>query len=317
MRIGIDLGGTNIAAGVVDENYRILAKHSVPTRAQRPYQEIVADMALAANKALELAGLTVADCDGVGIGSPGTCDSESGVVVYTNNIAWKDVPVCAELQKHLPLPAALSNDANCAALGEVLAGAALGCRSAVMLTLGTGVGGGIILDGKIYAGMRSAGAEIGHTTLVFEGEPCTCGRKGCLEAYASATGLIRQTRLAAQAHPESTLAQVPPEQVNGRTAFDAMRAGDAAAKAVVDQYIIYLSAGITDLVNIFRPEVIILGGGVCHEGETLLAPIRQYILENGFGGAAAPQPKLTAAKLGNDAGIIGAAWLEGAREVGQ
>lgn len=310
MRVGIDLGGTNIAVGIVDSDYRILAKHSIPTLAQRPYQGIVKDMASAVRQALELAHISLEDCDGIGIGSPGACNMQTGVVVYSNNISWNNVPVCEELRRYLPLPTALSNDANCAALGEVLAGAAMGCASAVLLTLGTGVGGGIIIDGKIYAGVASAGAELGHTLLLLDGEECTCGRKGCLEAYASATALIRQTRRAALAHPESTLAKISPEQINGRSAFDAMRAGDPAAQAVVETYIRYLSAGITDMVNIFRPEAVILGGGICHEGETLLAPIRNYISEHAFGGAAAPQPLLTAAALGNDAGIIGAAMLD-------
>ena len=231
-RVGIDLGGTNIAVGTVSESDRILSKVSVPTLASRPWPAVVADMGDAVEAAAAQAGLSLSDCVQIGIGSPGTCDSRQGTVVRAYNLGWYGVPVCSALQERFQVPAKLSNDANCAALGEVVAGAAKGCRNMVLITLGTGVGSGIIINGKIYAGMRSAGAELGHTLLVLDGEPCTCGRRGCWEAYASATALIRQTRQAQSAHPESLLAQTPPQEVNGRTAFDAARAGDQAALEV-------------------------------------------------------------------------------------
>jgi glucokinase len=179
----------------------------------------------------------------------------------------------------------------------------------VLITLGTGVGGGIIIDSKIYAGMRSAGAELGHTLLVLDGEQCTCGRKGCWETYASATALIRQTRQAAADHPESLLAQTAPADVTGRTVFDAADAGDMTAEAVIAQYCVYVAAGFTDLVNSLAPEMILLGGGISRQGERLLTPIREYVVNNCFGQKDGAVPVIKAAALGNEAGIIGAAAL--------
>ena len=199
-RIGIDLGGTNIAVGVVDDRHRFVAEASLPAGAHRPAEQVVADMCRAVELALDKAGLTPADCASIGVGAPGTCDPERGVVVRAYNLNWFDVPVCAMLTAHFGLPARLSNDANCAALAETVAGAAVGCRNMMLITLGTGVGGGIIVDGRIVSGLGGAGGEPGHSLLVLDGEPCTCGRRGCWEVYASATALIRQGREAAAAH---------------------------------------------------------------------------------------------------------------------
>lgn len=312
-RIGIDLGGTNIAVGIVDENLQLVAKHSVPTQAERPYQQIVEDMAKAVFTAMKEAGVSLEQCTSVGIGSPGICDSETGTVIYTNNIKWENVPLTAELQKWIPLPCYLSNDANCAALGEVAAGAAKGCKNAVLLTLGTGVGGGIILDGKIFAGCHSAGAELGHTVLVKDGEPCTCGRRGCLEVYASASALIRQAKRAAEKNPDSLLWKLcggDLERMDARIPFEAERQGDETAKQVVKEYVACLSEGVINFVNIFRPEYVILGGGVCNEGARLLDPINDCVRRLCFGSDKVEPPKVVRAKLGNDAGIIGAAVLK-------
>ncbi len=308
-RIGIDLGGTNIAVGVVNENYEIVAQHSVPTGAERPAAEVIADMGSAVETVLGKAGLTAADCESIGIGSPGTCDSANGVVVRAYNLNWFDVPVCRMLEERFHIPVRLSNDANCAALAETVAGAARGCRNMVLITLGTGVGGGIIIDGKIHAGMRSAGAEMGHVLLVLDGEPCTCGRRGCWEAYASATALIRQTKEAAKAHPTSLLAKIPPEEITGRTVFDVADQGDAVAEEVIRRYCVYIAAGFTDLVNALAPEMILLGGGISRQGERILEPIRAYVADNCFGQHEGAIPVIQAAQLGNEAGIIGAAAL--------
>ena len=308
-RIGIDLGGTNIAVGIVNESYEIVAQHSVPTGAERPASEVIADMAGAVETVLAKAGLTVGDCESMGIGSPGTCDSENGVVVRAYNLNWFDVPVCRMLEEHFHIPVRLSNDANCAALAETVAGAARGCRNMVLITLGTGVGGGIIIDGKIHAGMRSAGAELGHILLVLDGEPCTCGRRGCWEAYASATALIRQTKEAAKKNPASLLAKIPAEEITGRTVFDAANQGDVVAEEVIRRYCMYIAAGFTDLVNALAPEMILLGGGISRQGERILAPIRAYVADNCFGQHEGAIPVIQAAQLGNEAGIIGAAAL--------
>ena len=292
-RIGIDLGGTNIAVGVVNDRYEIVARRSVPTGAERPAEEVIRDMGDAVEEALRQAGLTA--------------DPQTGVVKRAYNLNWFDVPVCRMLHQRFGIPVRLGNDANCAALAEVVAGAAVGCQDMVLITLGTGVGSGIISRGKILSGLRGGAGEAGHMLLVLDGEPCTCGRRGCWEAYASATALIRQTRQAALAHPESLLAQV--EEITGRTAFDAAGQGDAAAKAVVAQYAVYVAAGLTDFVNILAPEMILLGGGISRQGEALLAPIREYVATHCFGQREGAIPTIAAAKLGNEAGIIGAAAL--------
>ena len=211
------------------------------------------------------------------------------------------------LTAHFGLPARLSNDANCAALAETVAGAAVGCRNMMLITLGTGVGGGIIVDGRIVSGLGGAGGEPGHSLLVLDGEPCTCGRRGCWEVYASATALIRQGREAAAAHPTSLLNRYP--ELTGRDVFDAADAGDEAAQAVLERYYVYVAAGITDLVNILSPEMVLIGGGISRQGERLLRPIRRYVAANCFGGESRPQPIIQAAQLGNEAGIIGAAAL--------
>ncbi|MBO4854503.1 MAG: ROK family glucokinase [Oscillospiraceae bacterium] len=309
-RIGIDLGGTNIAVGVVDTRYRIISRCSVPTLAHRSADEVIADMGSAAETALQQAGLSIADCDSIGIGAPGTCDSARGVVVRAYNLNWFDVPVCRLLGKRFGIPVQLSNDANCAALGETLAGAAAGYRNMVLITLGTGVGGGIIIDGKIYAGMRSAGAELGHTLLVLDGEPCTCGRQGCWEAYASATALCRQALAAAKKDPSSALSRLRAQTITAKDVFDVADRGDSAACAVVDRYCAYVAAGLTNLVNALAPELILLGGGICRQGERILAPIREYVATHCFGQRQGAIPVIAAAQLGNDAGIIGAAALK-------
>ena len=308
--IGVDLGGTNIAVGLVDKDGHILAKKSVRTFAQRPFAQIMQDMAGCILALLKEQQVELAQVDSIGIGSPGSLDTENGELVCAYN--FKDgihVPLRDLLRQHIDKPVYIGNDANVAALGEVVAGAAKGYKDAVMITLGTGVGGGIIIDGKIYEGYRSAGAEMGHILLMHHGRPCTCGRRGCWEAYASATALIEQTIEAMTAHPESILNQTPEAQVNGRTAFDAMRKGDAVAKEVVDTYIEYIAQGIVDIVNVFRPEIVIIGGGICNEGDTLLAPLRAFVHKYSFGGELNAPQKIEVAKLGNDAGIIGAAML--------
>ena len=306
-RIGIDLGGTNIAVGVVDERHHILAEISVPTDATRPYVDVIADMISAVEQVLSAAKLTAADCASIGIGSPGNCDSDRGVVVRAYNLGWFNVPICEMLQKHFGIPVRISNDANVAALAETVAGAALDCRNMVLITLGTGVGGGIIIDGKIYAGMRTAGAEMGHSLLVLDGEPCSCGRKGCWEAYASVTALIRQGKQAAAEHPESLLAGI--KDMMGLDIFYCADRGDAVAQQVIDRWCDYVAAGLTDIVNTLAPEKILIGGGVSKQGERILQPIRRYVADHCFVQHEGAIPEIQSAMLGNDAGIIGAAAL--------
>ena len=305
--IGIDLGGTNIAAGLVDEKGNILYKSSIPTFKERDWKEIVRDMAAIAEKVVKEGGHTLDEVEAVGIGCPGSIDKENGVVVYSNNIVMHNAAVADEFRKYIDLPVYLENDANAAALGEYAA-----CENApgsfVFFTLGTGVGGGIIFNGKVWSGFNGAGGEIGHQSLVFNGEPCTCGRRGCLEAYASVTALIRQTKAAMESHPESLMNEWAEKngKVSGRTAFECAKLGDATAIEVRDRYIEYVAEGVSSIVNVLQPEVVSIGGGISREGDALLEPIKKYFAENDYN-KYMPKTEIRIAKLFGDAGIVGAA----------
>lgn len=308
--VGIDLGGTNIVAGVVDEEYNIVAKASTKTNCPRPAKEIADDMAKMAIQAVENANLTMEQIEWIGIGTPGIANSETGIIEYSNNLGFKDTPMVEYIRETIDKPVFIENDANAAAYGEFVAGAAKGAKNAVCITLGTGVGGGIIIDGKIYSGSNFAGAEIGHTVIEVDGVQCSCGRKGCFEAYSSATGLIRMTNEVIAEHPDSLMAEMSKTaKVTARTSFDAMRDGDKYAKALVDKYIKYLAAGITNTINIFQPDVLCIGGGVCNEGDTLLLPVKAIVMEEVYTRNSPKNTEIVIAKLGNDAGIIGAAFL--------
>ena len=309
--VGLDLGGTNIVAGVVDENYKIVAKASTKTNCPRPEKEIADDMAKMALQAVENAGLTIEQIEWVGIGTPGIANSATGIIEYSNNLGFKNTPMVKYIRETIDKPVFIENDANAAAYGEFVAGAAKGAKNAVCITLGTGVGGGIIVDGKIYAGSNFAGAEIGHTVIEVDGAQCSCGRKGCFEAYSSATGLIRMTKEAIAEHPDSVMAKLGEKngKVTARTSFDAMKDGDEYAKVVVDKYIKYLAAGITNTINIFQPDVLCIGGGVCNEGDALLLPMKAIVEKEVYTRDSEKNTKIVIAELGNDAGIIGAAFL--------
>lgn len=309
--IGIDLGGTNIVASVVDDKYNIVATSKTPTAMPRTPEEIFDDIAKVSVQAVEKAGITMDNIDSIGMGTPGTVNAD-GVIEYANNLNFDHVPAKNMLIERLgDKPIFIENDANCAALGEAYAGCGNGAKDFVAITLGTGVGSGIIVDGKIVSGVNHAGGECGHMVIIYDGEECTCGRKGCWEAYASATALIRQTQKAMEEYPESVMHELAKEEgkVSGRTAFDAMRRGDIAGIKVVDRYIKYISCGIINIVNALQPEIICIGGGICNEGETLLRPLRRYVEAERYSVYSKFQTKIMKAQLGNDAGIIGAAIL--------
>ena len=311
-KLGIDLGGTKIVAGVVDENYKIVATSKVKTNCPRPSEEIIDDMAKVALDAIAKAGLTVDDIDGFGVGSPGSIEAETGKIIYSNNLEFYDVPLGEMLEERVGKKFYVDNDANAAAYGEFIAGAGKGTNHFVAITLGTGVGGGVIIDRKIFSGSNGAGAELGHTVIQMNGEPCSCGRNGCWEAYASATALIRQTRQAMLRYPESVMWKLCDgklDNISGLTAFNAMRSGDMAGKMVVDQYINYVAVGIANVINIFQPDVICIGGGVSKEGDTLINPIKEFVLGENYARNIATKTVIKTADLGNDAGIIGAAFL--------
>lgn len=312
--IGIDLGGTNIAAGVVDETFHIVKKGSVPTGAHRTADDIVADMGKLVLDLLKETGLEISDLAHIGIASPGTVDHDHGVVVYANNLPFSDYPIADKLREIVPVKKILTeNDANAAAKGEAVAGFAKGYRSSVMITLGTGVGGGIIIDGKVYSGFNYAGAELGHMVIEKDGVPCSCGRAGCWESYSSATALIRMTKEQMRQSPDSAMwaaCDGDIDRVSGKTAFAVARTGDAAAQAVVDRYNSYLACGLSNIINIFQPEVLSIGGGVSNESEeNLLNPVKRLIAAERYTKQRGRQTIICTATLKNDAGIVGAAAL--------
>ncbi len=310
--VGVDLGGTNIAVGVVNDNFEIVGRSKIKTNCPRPAEEIVDDMAKAVKLAVEDAGLSLGDISAIGVGSPGSVNPVTGVIATSNNLGFSNLPMGQMLKDRLGFDCYLENDASAAAYGEFLAGAGKGTNNFVAITLGTGVGGGVIIDGKLYAGSNFAGGELGHTVIVYNGAQCTCGRKGCWEAYASATGLINLTKAKMLKVKDSKMWELTEgsiDKVSGRTAFDGMRAGDTAAKEVVDSYIGYVACGITDMVNIFQPDVLCIGGGISKEGDTLLNPVKEIVGREYFAKNVEKQAEVKIAELGNDAGIIGAAFI--------
>ncbi|MBQ4543079.1 MAG: ROK family protein [Clostridia bacterium] len=306
--IGIDIGGMSVACGITDEKFNIIYKDSVPTEAKKPGEEIVADIIGLVKKVMDKVNAKEADIKSIGIGAPGMLDRENGVIVRSSNINFRNTEIRKLINEQINVPVYVDNDANCAALGEAVSGSTKEVNNSVMITLGTGVGGGVILNKKIYSGFNGHAGELGHTVIVYDGEPCGCGRKGCWETYASVTALIRQTKKAIEENPESILAKSVDGEVNGKTAFDAMRAGCPVGKKVVGQYAKYVAVGITDIINILMPEMIAIGGGISKEGDALIKPILEEVTINMYKKMAVPT-KIVTATLGNDAGIIGAAAL--------
>ncbi|MBR4359041.1 MAG: ROK family protein [Clostridia bacterium] len=310
MYIGVDLGGTNIAVGVVSETGSILAEASVKTLAERPSEEVIRDMAACAQKALNKAGLTQEDVKSIGVGVPGVADEENGVVISCTNLGWHNVPLRSEMQKYINKPVYVGNDANVAALAESYVGVSAGCSSSVMLTLGTGLGGGIVINGKAWGGSHGRGGEIGHVTLVPDGVPCTCGNNGCAERYVSATALIRMGKQECISFPDSLILKKAGsiDRINAKNVLDAAKEGDAPALRVFNTFVNYLALTINNITSFFDPEMVVLGGGVSHAGAFLLDAIRA-ILPRYQMFKALPIPRLELARLGNEAGIIGAALL--------
>ena len=310
--LGVDIGGTSIKGASVSEEGQIKARFSLPIIAQETGKETVERLG---NKILSFINenkMQNNEIVGLGIGCPGAIDSENGVIDYSNNLKWSDIPIKEILEKITGLKVKITNDANAAALGEAYFGAGKEASSVILLTLGTGVGGGIIINGKVYEGNQGKGAELGHTIIEINGRPCTCGRKGCLEAYASATALISDTKEIMKKNPDSLmwkLVNYDIDLVNGKTPFTAKLQGDTYANEVINQYINYLGEGILNFCNIFRPEIIVLSGGIAQQGKDLLDPLISYCEKNDYGFKGTPKVKITTAKLGYDSGIIGSASL--------
>ena len=309
--VGIDLGGTNIKAGVVDSEGKLVNKLSIKTHAERSMEEIIHDMGTLAKDAIADAGLQVSDVEAIGIGSPGTPDNKEGLLVYSSNLPFNNAPMRKLIREVVDLPVYIDNDANCAAMAEAVAGAAKGTKDSVTITLGTGVGAGVIVNGRIYSGFNQAGSEFGHTVLVSGGIQCKCGRKGCFEQYASATALARMTEESAKANPDSVMNRLLEEtgHSNAKIAFVAMREGDKAAADVIDQFTDYLADGLANAINTFMPEVLVVGGGVCNEGDPLLIPMREKTMSRPYFGPGVPKTEIRLAQMGNDAGIVGAAMM--------
>ena len=311
--IGIDLGGTNIAAGITDEKGRILIKDSVPTLADREPDMITRDIADLALDLVRRFGITLADIKYIGIATPGIANRARGSVDYACSLPFRNYPLVKKLQDMSGIKRAyIENDANAAALGEAMCGAARNCDNSVMITLGTGVGGGCIIDRKVYSGFNFCGPELGHIVIVHGGRECSCGRRGCWETYSSATGLIRSTKEKLAETKDTVMWDIiggDLAKVNGRTAFTAARQGDKAALEVAEEYEKYPADGIVNIINIFQPEVLSIGGGISGEGDYLLKPVLDIVNAEDYARDSTSRTKIKIAELGNNAGIIGAAML--------
>ena len=308
--IGIDIGGMSIKGAAIDSNGTVYEKFSMPfikgedgELTIRKLAELVKEYIVSHNLESKIVG--------IGIGSPGTLDIEKGVVNYANNLGWVDLHIADLMHEVLPYPVRLINDANAASLGEAKFGAGKSYKTVIMLTLGTGVGGGIIIDGKLFEGNEGKGGELGHTVIVMDGEQCTCGRKGCLETYASATALIRETKKAMRQNRRSLMWELCPEieLVSGRLPFEAAQKGDKTANELINNYVRYLSEGILNYCNIFRPNVVVLSGGIANAGPFLFDKINAYLKEHDYGYKFTPAVEVVPAELGYDSGKIGAAAL--------
>ncbi|MBR2876848.1 MAG: ROK family protein [Clostridia bacterium] len=312
-RIGVDLGGTNIATGVLDENNQIIGRGKVKTRAPRPAPEIFDSIKEAVDMAVADAGISMDDVKSIGVGTPGSVNKDTGAIEFSNNLQFNNVPAKEMLESRLKKTVYLENDANCAALGEAVAGCGDGVKDFVAVTLGTGVGSGIIIDGRIIRGSNFCGGEMGHMVINVDGIQCNCGRKGCWEKYASATALVSQAVEAMQNNKTSLLWKTCDGDLNkveGKTIFDALDLGDTTAKEVIDRYLYYVSIGISNIINALQPEIICVGGGISGQGEKILRPIRAYVSQERYSVHSSKQTIILPAKLGNDAGIIGSALLD-------
>lgn len=310
--LGVDLGGTNIAVGLVSKDGTLLYKHSVKTEREKSYQYVIQNMANACEKVLKDKNISIEEIEYIGIGLPGLCNDEAGIIEYAPNIRFVNVNIKEELKKYFNIPIYIDNDANCAALGESTQGAAKGYNSSVTVTLGTGIGGGIIVDKKILTGSFNGAGEIGHQIIKMGGELCGCGNRGCFESYASATGLIRDAKVAVIKNPDSKMLELADNDINlidPKIIFDAANDGDEVAKEVVDTYLSYLSVGISNIINILQPDIIVIGGGISKQESKLIDPLKKMLAKTILGGVL--KTEIRVAKLGNDAGIIGAAMLKG------
>ena len=310
-RIGIDLGGTNIAAGLVNDKLEIVDTISVKTNVPRPIEEIVGDMVRLVHTLIGRNHLDFGSIASVGVGVPCTANPDNGHMEDANNLGYDDTPFLSLLAQALPVPVYFDNDANVAALGEYITGDYRE-DSFIMVTIGTGIGGGIILNRKLWPGINGAAAEFGHMTIDYSGTSCNCGRCGCFEALASANALIMQAKDRMN-HDRKTalwaLCGGDTEQLEAKTVFVGAAAGDKACVELLDAYTNYLAEGITNIINIFQPAVLCIGGGISRAGDALLLPLRKKVADRIYSKNAKRNTQIVLAKLDNDAGILGAALL--------
>lgn len=311
--IGIDVGGTNLKAGLVDEQGNILASQKIKIASVSDQASLAWTLVSMTQELAKTAGVTLDKVASVGLGVPGTVDIHSGSIMYTCNLPLRNVPIRKLFHGYLSMPLYVENDANCAALAEYFVGAGRNSKRFVTVTLGTGIGGGIVHNGKIYHGANGMAGEVGHMSIALNGEPCPCGRRGCWERYASASALKRLTTRVMEENPGSILEQVVQENdghVSGQSAFIAARRGDPVGQHVCDTYIDYLTAGIVNVINIFQPDTLAIGGGVSNEAdEQLLIPLQKRVQQESIPCSPDKMTKVVKAELGSRAGIIGAALL--------
>ncbi|MDL2273579.1 ROK family protein [Oscillospiraceae bacterium OttesenSCG-928-G22] len=311
--VGIDIGGTNLALALVSDAGGILARGSRKTPTEGDVSLVADELSALLTDVLSSTEFSRADLSRAGVGCPGSIDRDRGEIYFAGNLRFQNAPLRDTLERTLSLPVSLENDANTAALAEALVGGAKGCRNMILLTLGTGVGGGVVLDGTILSGAFGTAGELGHTVIVEGGAPCTCGRRGCLEAYASAPALLRLTREEMTLDKNSVLWDMLKANgtLSGRAPFEAKRRGDRAGTRAVEAYIGYLACGVANFINIFGPEMVLIGGGISGEGDDLILPLREAVFPQLF--PTGHPPRIERAALGNDAGLIGAALLGGER----
>ncbi len=310
--VGIDIGGMSIKGALVNEQGKVLNTFSLPIICGEPSEQTISNLAKAIKSLITDNGYALGDVIGIGVGCPGAIDSTQGIVNYSNNLAWNDVPLKSLLEKGTGIPVKITNDANAATLGEAKFGSGKDNKNLIIITLGTGVGGGIIIDGKLYEGNDGKGAEIGHTVIVVDGEQCTCGRKGCFEAYSSASALIKKTKKEMMKDEKSllwSLAKNDINNVNGKLAFDGAKAGDKCAEEIIEWYVKYLGEGILNFCNIFRPDAIILSGGIANQGDYLINKLVKYCEDRDYGYKRTPAVQIKRAVIGYESGMIGAAAL--------
>ncbi|HBJ97838.1 MAG TPA: glucokinase, partial [Clostridiales bacterium] len=294
--------------GICNEKGEILVQESIPTQVQAGNCKIVENICTLARFLCVKLKIKLTDCYGMGIGVPGMIDSSSGEVIFAGNLGFDNFNLKNAVMQELKIPVVIANDANVAALGEAKFGAGKNYKDSVLITLGTGVGGGIIINGKIFAGNRSAGAEIGHMIININGNQCTCGLKGCYEAYASASALIKLTKEKMEQNKNSVLWNVGLDKIDGATAFK-YASIDETAKQIVEEYLDYVAVGLVNVANVFRPQIILLGGGISNEGDNLVIPLRERLNKMIFAGDKGPKVELSVASLKNKAGLLGACAL--------